>query len=414
MPTITSSGAFSYGDVITTGLDNAPNGLSNALRTIYSSELMYTAQPQMIYNQFSERKNEHRLEHGQMAVWTVYRQMAPTIGSLLENVDVDTQQIQNFQVSFGVYEYGNAVGTTEKLDLLSYHGPISGIVRNLLAPQMARSLDRIARNVAWAGAPKYYTGGKTSRAGLTSSDVATIDTIKSAAHQLRMNRVGQTDGGYMAVVHPSVLFDLREDPLWEDAGKYSDPGRLASGEVGRLYGVRFIEADDARLANAGAESAFDANVTNSTVVGSTAISVDVRTNFAAGDEVTLYASSQTNGPDGTGVTEENVIIDSITAGSGTAGVLNLRYGAAIPHTGGATKVRKANDIFPMMFMGSDKPYANSVVQAPEVRVAPPTDKLRRMNYVGWYSLQGWGVIRNWTYLVVETCASQNSAYVFGF
>jgi N4-gp56 family major capsid protein len=404
-----------YTDTITTGLD-LPAGtaaLPHALRTIYSAELQYTATPMMVFDQFSEIRNEHRLQHGQQAVWTIYRQMAPTIGALTENADVETTQIQDFQVAFGVYEYGNAVGTTEKLDLLSYHGPISSIVRDLLAPQMARSIDRVARNVAWAGAPKRYAGGRASRADLTATDYATVDTVKQAAHALRMNRVRPTGGGYMAVVHPSVLYDLREDPLWEDTGKYSDPSRLASGEVGRLYGVRFVEADDARLPNvAGTVSGSSAvettlNMASGAPFNSTQITVASATGIVAGDELTIHPASMSV-PDGTSTTEENVIVKSVSGN-----VLTLEYGTAIAHANGA-KVRKGIDVFPMMFMGADKAYAKSVVQSPEVRVALPTDKLRRMNYVGWYALQGHGVIRNWTYLVVEAAASQNSAYIFGW
>lgn len=396
-----------YNDVITT------SALPDALRVIYSAELQFTAAPMQVFDQFAERKTEHKLQHGQQAVWTIYRQMAPTIGALTENVDVDTQQIQDFQVNMFVYEYGNAVGTTEKLDLLSYHGPISAIVRDLLAPQMARSIDRIARNVAWAGAPKRYAGGRANRAALTASDVATVDLVKQSAHALRMNKVRPTGSGYVCVCHPSVLYDLREDPLWEDAGKYSNPERLATGEVGRLFGVRFIEADDARLPNSGAQTA-QTTLTGAHAFNSYELTVGSTSGINAGDELTIFASGQTT-PDGTGVTEENVIVKNLgdEAGSNTSTMLTLEYATAIAHASGA-KVRSGLDVFPMMFLGADRPYGKSLVQAPEVRVALPTDKLRRMNYVGWYTLMGYGVIRNWTYLVTEVAASQDSKYIFGF
>ena len=393
---------ITYGDVIMT------SGLPDALRVIYSAELQFTSAPQMVYDQFAEIKNEHRLQHGETAVWTIYRQMAPTIGSLTENVDVDTQQIQDFQVQMSVAEYGNAVGTTEKLDLLSYHGPISNIVRQLLAPQMARSLDRIARNAAWAGANKKYAGGRANRAALTAADVATIDLVKQSAHALRMNKVRQAaGGGYMAVVHPSNLYDLREDPLWEDVSKYSRPENIASGEVGRLYGVRFIEADDARLPNAGAQ------VAQTTLNGAHAFNVNSlvvasSSGFSVGDEITIFPSANST-PDGTSTTEENVIISDIPDGTH----ITLEYKTAIAHATG-DKVRLALDVFPMMFLGADKPYGKAVVQSPETRVALPTDKLRRMSYVGWYTLLGYGTLRDWTYLVVESAASQDSKYIFGF
>lgn len=390
-----------YNDVITT------SSLPDALRVIYSAELQYTAAPLQVFEQFCENKTEHKLQHGQTAIWTIFRQMAPTIGALTENVDVDTQQVQDFQVQMSVYEYGNAVGTTEKLDLLSYFGPISSIVRDLLAPQMARSVDRICRNAFYSGLPHRYAGGRANRAALTASDVATVDLIKQSAHQLRMNKVRPTGGGYVAVVHPSVLYDLREDPLWEDAGKYSDPSRLASGEVGRLFGVRFIESDDARLPNSGAQTA-QTTLTGAHAFSSNILTVASTSGINAGDELTLFAAAQST-PDGTGVTEENVIVKTVDSGT----QLTLEYDTAIPHSAG-DKVRLGTDIFPMLFLGADRACGKAVVQAPEVRVALPTDKLRRMNYVGWYTLMGFGVIRNWTGLIVEATASRDSAYIFGF
>jgi N4-gp56 family major capsid protein len=381
--------------------------LPDALRVIYSAELEFTARPMQVFDQFAERRNEHAMHKGQTAVWTIFRQMAPTIGALIENQDVDTQQIQDFQVQLSVTEYGNAVGTTEKLDLLSYFGPISSIVRDLLAPQMASTLDRVARNAAWAGAPKSFAGGRANRAALTDADVANIDLVKQSAHRLLMQKIRPTGTGYMAVVHPSVIYDLREDPLWEDAGKYSDPSRLATGEVGRIFGVRFAESHDARLPNAGAVQA-QTTLTGSHAFNSNILTVASTTGINVGDELTLFASAQST-PDGTGTTEENVIVKTVDSGT----QLTLQYATAVAHQNG-DKVRKGLDVHPMMFMGAEKAYAKSIVQAPEVRVALPTDKLRRMNYIGWYTLLGYGTVRDWAYLVVEAAASQDGKYQFGF
>ena len=48
----------------------------------------------------------------------------------------------------------------------------------------------------------------------------------------------------------------------------------------------------------------------------------------------------------------------------------------------------------------------------DTRVALPTDKLRRTNFVGWYALLGYGVIRNWGLDVWELGASVASAPAF--
>jgi N4-gp56 family major capsid protein len=52
------------------------------------------------------------------------------------------------------------------------------------------------------------------------------------------------DGYYIAMVHPDVIADLQSDGTlggWIEASKYADPSRLLTGEIGRMYGVRFVE-----------------------------------------------------------------------------------------------------------------------------------------------------------------------------
>lgn len=393
--------ATTYTDIISS------SSLPDALRTIYSADLEMTAAPMMVFDQFAEEKRDFRADKGQTVVWTIYRQLAPSIRALSETVDVDGAQIQDFQVTFGINEYGYSIGTTEKLNLLSYHGPIENIVRTLLAPQMAHSVDIMARNAFWAGAPKSYANGAANRAALTTSDVATIDIIKKEAFRLSTNRVMPAGGNYICVAHPAVIYDLREDSLWENAGVYSDPGRLVNGEVGRIYGVRFVESHHARLANAGG-NATETTLNGAHTFNDLTLTVASTTGFAAGDEITIYASSKST-PDGTDETQENVIVASVDSGT----QLTLRRSTAMAHASG-DKVRKATDVFPLMFLGAEKPVGKGTVLAPEVRVALKIDRLQRMSYVGWYGLFGYGTIRDWTYSVVECSASQDAKYEFGF
>lgn len=55
------------------------------------------------------------------------------------------------------------------------------------------------------------------------------------------------DGKFVAVIHPSVAFDLREDPHWIDAHKYMAATEIFNGEIGELHGVRFIEDVEAPI-----------------------------------------------------------------------------------------------------------------------------------------------------------------------
>ena len=51
----------------------------------------------------------------------------------------------------------------------------------------------------------------------------------------------------MAIIHPSVAYDLRSDPAWLDAHKYAGPNEIFDGEIGKLHGVRFVETTQAKV-----------------------------------------------------------------------------------------------------------------------------------------------------------------------
>ena len=75
--------------------------------------------------------------------------------------------------------------------------------------------------------------------GLTAADIRTWVTLMKTAHIPTFS-----DGFYVAMVHPSVVYDLMSDTAiggWIEASKYADPSRLLTGEIGRMYGVRFVE-----------------------------------------------------------------------------------------------------------------------------------------------------------------------------
>ena len=53
------------------------------------------------------------------------------------------------------------------------------------------------------------------------------------------------NGKYVAVIHPSVAYDLRQNSDWIDAHKYSATTEIFNGEIGELHGVRFLETTQA-------------------------------------------------------------------------------------------------------------------------------------------------------------------------
>ena len=69
----------------------------------------------------------------------------------------------------------------------------------------------------------------------------TPDMVAKAVTMLKKDRVPTIKGKYVAVVHPSVAYDLRNAPAWMEAHKYAATTEIFNGEIGELHGCRFIE-----------------------------------------------------------------------------------------------------------------------------------------------------------------------------
>ena len=87
------------------------------------------------------------------------------------------------------------------------------------------------------------------RRDLDKSCVMTAELVARAATELKKMNAPTFDGKYACIIHPSVAFDLRNDPDWVAAHQYAAATELFSGEIGELHGVRFIETTEAKVFN---------------------------------------------------------------------------------------------------------------------------------------------------------------------
>jgi N4-gp56 family major capsid protein len=118
----------------------------------------------------------------------------------------------------------------------------------------ALDADSRTRNVlchASTGLYKRYAGGFASFASLAAAAVAdaklTGADVLDAATSLKNSRAPRLNGGYVAVIPPSCSRDIMRDDDWLETAKYSQAMKLYKGEIGSLWGVRFVEATNPML-----------------------------------------------------------------------------------------------------------------------------------------------------------------------
>jgi N4-gp56 family major capsid protein len=96
----------------------------------------------------------------------------------------------------------------------------------------------------------YAPNGTTevkSRTDITKNCKLTPDVVNRAATWLKKNKAPKIDGYYVAIIHPSVAYDLRNSEGWKEFHKYTNVEPIYKGEIGTLHGVRFIESNESKI-----------------------------------------------------------------------------------------------------------------------------------------------------------------------
>lgn len=142
-------------------------------------------------------------------------------------------------------QFGNYVSYTDQLDFFA-NDPSPQVLKytELLSENQLETFEHLDAMELASGLNVFYAGEATSRATLT--DTLTVKDVRKAVTSLKRNKVQPADGkDFIAFIHPDVVFSIWNDSEWRAPHTYADTKEMYDGEVGRLFGVRFIEDPDA-------------------------------------------------------------------------------------------------------------------------------------------------------------------------
>lgn len=163
-------------------------------------------------------------------------------------VEGDPPDVESMTIGwheFSVTQRGRLVGLTDVAMGLSPHELMS-VAAERVAYDALMTVDKsIADSVVIDPA------GTTGLEGIALTGPA-VGTGLTAAHirrwvaDMKFNLIPTfPDGYYVAMIHPDLVFDLQSDTSiggWIEASKYGNPDNLLTGEIGRMYGIRFVES----------------------------------------------------------------------------------------------------------------------------------------------------------------------------
>ena len=244
-----------------TGTVNTTGAMSTAMKTYYDTELLENARGKFIYGQLG-RTQYLPADHGDSVEWRKWNTFAPSLTPLTEGVVPPGQKFGQSAISVQVKQYGDYTAVSDRLEMHAVDKVIDGATEEMGAAG-GETADTLIRNELCTGTSVMYCDTLDANGVPTSTPVGryqmsksnnrlTPDMVNKAFTFLQKQKAPFYEGNkYVAVIHPSVAYDLRSNPDWVEVHKYAAVQEIFEGEIGELHGVRFIVNNSAPIFNGG-------------------------------------------------------------------------------------------------------------------------------------------------------------------
>jgi N4-gp56 family major capsid protein len=228
------------------------SALSAEMKTFYDMTLIDLAEPELVHAQFGQKRPIPK-NGGKIIEFRQFSSLPKALTPLTEGVTPNGRNLTVTAKTATVSQFGDYITVSDLLELTSID-PVIVEATKLTGSQAGRTLDTIVRNILVGGTNVYYqpkSAGTavTSRAGLDATCTLTPATVRKVAGLLKRVNAKTIDGKYVAIIHPDVATDLQGTTEWQEAQKYVHPENIYNGEIGELYGVRFVETSEAKIWN---------------------------------------------------------------------------------------------------------------------------------------------------------------------
>jgi N4-gp56 family major capsid protein len=230
--------------------------MTPTMKTFYDTIMLDNARDNLVYTQLG-KKEPLPAHNGYTVEWRKWNTL-PDADQLTEGVIPTGKKFGLTAINVTLTQHGLYVPVTDVLELHAVDDVIVGATEEVGA-SLGRSFEKVTRSALEqssnnlladalnSGAAGWPVASTPAARHLLSTAAATYsvlspDMINQATTKLQQANAPYYDGtNYVGVLHPSVWYDLRNHPDWEEVHKYAATTEIFNGEVGMLHGVRFLK-----------------------------------------------------------------------------------------------------------------------------------------------------------------------------
>lgn len=215
-----------------------------------NKSIQRVAQPLFRFRQFVSIKEAFGKQQGETVNWLKVANVGTYGGSLIEtNTMNETTQSLTWG-TLTVNEYGNSLPFTFKLDSLSEFD-VEDIARKSLLDDLVKVIDGVVER-EFNSCTLRYVGTSTAGGAVTTNGTATATNtsvlntyhVRKMVTELKKRNVpgfSKLGGDYVFIVSVEAAENIRAalEPVYQYVDR--GVGMIMDGEIGRYYGVRFME-----------------------------------------------------------------------------------------------------------------------------------------------------------------------------
>ena len=242
-------GGGQYSSANNVGTFTPSNG-AGLVQKAYDRLVEFALRSQPLLRSVADKKPAKQSMPGSSVVFQIYNDMTKATTALSEQVDPDAVAIGTpTAVTVTLNEYGNAVLTTRKLQLMSL-ADVDPAIANIVAFNMADSIDEIVQTELRGGTNVIYASNASGTRATATTNVTGAHTLKAADIRLAVAKlragkaVARKGSLYWCAIHPEVSHDLRAETgsaSWRLPHEYQSNDAIWAGEIGTFEGAYFIE-----------------------------------------------------------------------------------------------------------------------------------------------------------------------------
>ena len=219
---------------------------SASLHSYFSKKLLKTLQPRLQLQKLAKKESLPQAT-GKQAEWLIYTKISASTTPLTEGTNPSEISFTTASVTASVAQYGQFSKISDLLESTAIDR-VKGL-NPLFAKAGAETIEELHVAELDANLTVQRVADAADDDSLGQGDVITMDEFVRGMVTLKAAYVGPHErGSYFAVVHPDNEYDLLSEENqsgWLSVNQYAGDAAkdIMRGEIGKLYGIRFMVSD---------------------------------------------------------------------------------------------------------------------------------------------------------------------------